>query len=219
MFSCIIKSKISFCTKKEGIKMKRFASIITAIALLLSVAATGTDAAMAKAPKKEEVKYEGDGKVEVEFIGDVQWKKPKVYVKDSSGKKYATKIVKKDDDEIEFRVVKYKNGKKYNFTIKGVKIYGTKSYGTVKGKFTIPKKSSSVSRTKAKKIAINNAVKVYKIKRNTVRDYDIEGDTHNGRAVWEIDFEAKKSNGGWYEYEYVIDRKSGKIIYKEQDFD
>ena len=199
--------------------MKRILSILTAVALVLSMGIATASPSFAKAPSKESVKYEGDGKVEVEFIGDVQWKKARVYVKDTSGKKYRVKVLKKDDDEIEFRVKKYKNGKKYKFTIKGVRLYGTNSYGKVKGKFRIPKKSSSVSRTKAKSIALNNAVNTYNIIKSSVRDYDIEGDVHNGKAVWEIDFEAKKSNGAWYEYEYVIQRSNGKIIYKEQDWD
>ena len=198
---------------------KKITSMITALAVVATMGIATTAPAMAKAPAKEEVKYEGEGKVEVEFVGDVQWKNHKVTVKDTSGKKYGVKIVKKDDDEIEFIVKKYKNGKKYKFWIKGVRQYGNGSYGTVKGSFKIPKKSKTITKAKAKSIAIGNAVKVYKIKKNTVRDYEIEKDTYHGKAVWEVSFDAKKKSGAWCEYEYKINRSSGKILYKEQDYD
>lgn len=198
---------------------KKITSMITAIAVMATMGIMTAAPAMAKAPAKEEVKYEGEGKVEVEFVGDVQWNNHKVTVKDTSGKKYGVEIVKRDDDEIEFIVKKYKNGKKYNFWIKGVREFENGEYGTVKGSFKIPKKSKTISRAKAKSIAINNAVKVYNIKRNTVRDYDIEKDTYHGKAVWEVSFDAKKRSGAWCEYEYKINRSSGKILYKEQDYD
>lgn len=91
----------------------------------------------AKAPKKDDVNYLGSGKVEVEFEDEVDYKNVKVTVKDTSGKKYTTSIVKKDDDEIIFRVKKYVSGKSYNYTISGVREEGTSSYGKVTGKFTI----------------------------------------------------------------------------------
>ena len=198
---------------------KKIMSMVTALAVTATMGIMTAAPAMAKAPAKEEVKYNGEGKVEVEFVGDVQWKNAKVTVKDTSGKKYGVKITKKDDDEIKFTVKKYKYGKKYKFWIKGVREFDSGSYGTVKGSFKIPKKSTTISKAKAKSIAINNAVKTYKIKRNTVRDYDIEKDTFHGKAVWEVSFDAKKKSGAWCEYEYKINRSSGKILYKEQDYD
>ena len=40
----------------------------------------------AAAPQKRSIKYEGYGKVELEFRSKVQWKNAKVTVKDSTGK-------------------------------------------------------------------------------------------------------------------------------------
>ena len=80
---------------------KRFTGVLTALAVFLAMTIQIMPA-MAKTPEKESVKYEGGGRVEVEFYGDVEWKNTKVKVKDTSGKRYKTTIIKYDDDEIEF---------------------------------------------------------------------------------------------------------------------
>ena len=199
-------------------KKKTMSAFISIICVTLTVL-TSTSA-FATTPKKEDVEYKGSGKVEVEFIGNVSWKgTPKVTVKDTSGKTYKTSIISYDNDEIDFKIKSYKTGKKYNFIISKVRKKGTKKYGTVKGSVSIPKKvKKPISKAKAKSIALNHAAKTYKINKSKIYDYGIEKDTYKGKAVWEIDFEAKK-NGKKYSYEYKIQRSSGKILYYEQELD
>lgn len=61
--------------------------------------------------------------------------------------------------------------------------------------------TSTISKTKAKEIVLNHAgVTEY-------FEYESELDTENGVLVYEIDFETRT-----YEYEYVINAKTGKII-------
>lgn len=172
--------------------------------------------AFAAVPDKDEVKYKGSGKVEVEFVQDVKYKNVKVKVKDSNGKAYKTSIVSKDEDDITFKIKDFKNNMKYKVSISGVKKQGTKKYGTFKCSVKIPKASKSISKKKAKSIALSDAVRDYGIKKSTARDFDIESGKYNGTKIWEVEFEAKKS-GKWYDYEYKISKKSGKILYSEQD--
>ena len=91
------------------------------------------------APEIKDVEYEGKGKVEVEFRSkDVQYRKLKVTVKDSSGKTYKVRILGKERDDVDFRIVGYKAGTTYKFTIKGVRRKGEKKYSSLKGKVWIP---------------------------------------------------------------------------------
>lgn len=199
-------------------KMKKVISVILAQICVLTTLFAGT-LAFAAVPKKEEVKYIGSGKVEVEFYGDVSWKgTPKVTVKDASGKVYKTAIVSYDDDEIKFKIKSYKTGKKYTFKISKVRKAGTKKYGTVKGSVSVPKKSNAISKEKAKKIALDHAEKKYGINRSEIYDYDIEKDTYKGNPDWEIEFEAYK-NGKRYSYEYKIHRNTGKILHYHHELD
>lgn len=197
---------------------KRFTGVLTALAVFLAMTIQIMPA-MAKTPEKESVKYEGGGRVEVEFYGDVEWKNTKVKVKDTSGKRYKTTIIKYDDDEIEFKIKKYKKGKTYKFSISKVRRIGTGSYGTVKGKVKIPKEKTSISRSAAKKKAVNHAVSHYNIKKSTIMDLSIEKDHYGGKAVWEIEFDAKKKGNGWCEYDYKISRSSGKILFHDEEYD
>ena len=198
-------------------KMKKMVSIMTALAVCVVMTIASAVPAFAATPSKENVKYEGKGKVEVEFIGDVQWSsKVKVTVKDSKGHKYKVKITERDDDGIEFVVKKFKRGLKYRFTINGVKVYGSDKYGTVKGTFKIAKKAKSITAKKAKSIATKDARSGYNVTK--IRDLEADKDTYRGTKVWEVSFEGKKS-GVWYDYEYQIERSSGKILFSEEERD
>ena len=74
-------------------------------------------------PVIEEVEYKGNGKVEVDFYGKVQYKNPKVVVK-GNGKSYKARITDLDDDDLDFRSSARKPGQKYKFIIKGIKKKG-----------------------------------------------------------------------------------------------
>jgi uncharacterized membrane protein YkoI len=197
-------------TKKKMIK--------AAASLMLAafVAVGFSTPAFAAVPDKDEVKYKGSGKVEVEFEQDVVYKDVKVKAKDSDGKAYKTSIISKDEDDITFKIKDFKNNMKYKISVHGVKKQGTKKYGTFKCTVKIPKASKSISKKKAKSIALSDAVRDYGIKKSTAKNFSIDSDTYKGTKVWEVEFDAKKK-GKWYDYEYQISKKSGKILYSEQD--
>lgn len=115
--------------------MKRSLSLLLAVLLLTLCAAP----ALAAAPKVQKTEYEGNGLVEVEFTTEnVRYKSARVVVKDSAGKKLTTSIVEKERDSITFKVKGLKAGKKYSYTISGVRRGNSGSYGKVKGYFTVP---------------------------------------------------------------------------------
>ena len=168
----------------------------------------------AAAPQKKSIKYEGYGKVELEFRSNVQWKNAKVTVKDSTGKAYSVKILNKDNDEIEFKILQFKQGQKYTCTVSGVRQGRSGSYGKVSGSVTIP--TTKVSESKAVSIALNDAVKKYKIKKADAKGIDLDISRYRGKKVFEIEFRAKK-NGRMYEFEYKVDPATGKILKREID--
>lgn len=168
----------------------------------------------AAAPQKKSIKYEGYGKVELEFRSKVQWKNAKVTVKDSTGKAYSVKILNKDNDEIEFKILQFKQGQKYTCTVSGVRQGRSGSYGKVSGSVTIP--TTKVSESKAVSIALNDAVKKYKIKKADAKGIDLDISKYRGKKVFEIEFRAKK-NGRMYEFEYKVDPATGKILKREID--
>ena len=219
---------------RELVKSLRIA---LALMLGLMVIFTSTISAFAATPATEEIDYEGKGVVDVEFRSNVNWNAPKVTVTDASGKKYTAVIIKKDNDDISFRINNFKTGTKYNFAISGVKKAGTTGYGTINGTVTIPapktvakkttvkttpakKVATTITSAKAKTLAINNAVASYKAIKTTMRDFDVEKDTFRGATVWEVSFEAKRTGlRGIYEFEFKIDAKTGKIVRVEVERD
>lgn len=76
----------------------------------------------------------------------------------------------------------------------------------------IPTKAPTnyIGKDKAKEIAFKHA----KVDAGKVKDLDIELDTDDGRAKYEIDFKV-----GNTEYEYEVDAKTGDIIKSETDWD
>ena len=75
---------------------------------------------------------------------------------------------------------------------------------------TSKNKEEKITADAAKKIALDHA----KLKDTDIFDYDIDLDNENGVLVYEIDFEDKN-----FDYEYVINAKSGEIIYSEKEED
>ncbi len=62
--------------------------------------------------------------------------------------------------------------------------------------------------------ALTVALKDAGLEKSDVHDIDIERETRNGVAVYEVDFE----HDGW-EYDYVINARTGKIIEKHREHD
>lgn len=120
---------------------RRIVAVILTLTMIMSMGAVNTfaaSAASANAPRLEDVDYEGKGKVDVDFYGKVKYRNVKVKVKDTSGKAYTARVTAKDNDEIDFKVIGYKAGKTYKFTISGIKKARASKYTSVKGSFKIP---------------------------------------------------------------------------------
>ena len=218
-----------------GIKKSRMLAMVLCMVMIIGSAIP----AFAAAPAKEAVEYEGKGNVEVEFMSKVAWKNPTVVVTDAAGKTYKATIVKKDNDDIMFKINGYKEGTKYNFTVSGVRKAGTSGYGKVSGTVTIPKAKAQAAKTTkkpavvkpaatakyiaantAKTTAINAAVKNLKAQKATLRDFDVEKDRFRGKVVWEVSFEGKRTGkAGRYDFEYIIDATTGKILRTEVERD
>lgn len=121
--------------------LKRMVAATLALAMVMSVGAVGTFAASGTgtgAPKIEDVDYEGRGQVDVDFYGKVKYRNAKITVKDTAGRNYTARITAKDNDEVDFKVIGYKAGKTYRFTISGIKKSAASKYTSVKGSFKIP---------------------------------------------------------------------------------
>lgn len=198
-------------------KNARLLRLSTVAMLMLSLIITSAASAFAAAPAIKKVDYEGKGKVEVDFGSDVKYKKAKVTVTDTSGTTYKATILNKDEDDLEFKIKNYKSGKKYNFTISGVKEQGTSKYGSVSGTVKIPKATSTkITKSEAIKIATKHAKN--KLGASDFRDKEAEKDRYKGTASWDVDFEAK-INGKWYDFDYDINRSTGKVLHYEYERD
>lgn len=189
--------------------IKRSVVYSLVLAMLLTVGATPTFAASG-APGVEDVEYKGKGVVEVDFYGDVKYKRAKITVKDNKGKKYKARILKRDDDDIKFKIKKYKTGRNYKITISGVKKIGAKKYGKVRTKVKINKAGKYITAAKAKAIALQNAG----LTASQVYGMRVEKDYDDGRYVYEVEFKY-----GWYEYSYEIHATTGRILDKDIEYD
>ena len=92
----------------------------------------------------EEIEYDGKGKFEIDFTSDVKYKKFKLTVKDSKKKAQKVRIIEKDEDELDFRIVNNKPGETYSYKITGIRKKGDKKNTTLTGKVRIPKSIGSV---------------------------------------------------------------------------
>ncbi len=198
---------------EKGMRWLRLpTAVLIALIMVLGLAASP---AFASAPTKEKVNYLGSGKVKVEFLEDVDYRKAKVTVKDTSGKKYKASIYDMDDDELKFRIKKCKEGKTYKFTIKGIRAEYTSKFGKVKGTVKVKKPShgKNISADKAKSIAMNDAAKRYNVSKSEFHYVHVKKDRDDGITVYEVEFRTAT-----YEYSYDISM-SGKILKHDRDWD
>lgn len=190
--------------------LKKVTVWATAATLALGMAVLPASAAAKKAPKIDDVDYSGKSKVKVEFAQKVKYKKTKVQIKDTKGKKYKARIIKKNGDALKFKIRKAKKNRTYTFKVKGVKNIGTSGYTTVKGKVTVPKKNVSradrIGEDRAKEIALNDAG----VSSAEAKMMNVEFDYDDGAAVYEVEFIANNK-----EYEYEIDAVTGDILEKD----
>lgn len=111
---------------------------IIAALIALSAILPAAQPALAASASIKKTEYEGAGRVEIDFRKDVQYKNLKLTVKDSSGKTYAAKVLEKDEDDLTFQVQNVQPGKKYSYTLSGVRAGRSGKYGKVSGKFSVP---------------------------------------------------------------------------------
>lgn len=119
-------------------KMKLKATATLAMSMMLALGLAAAPVSAASAPTIEKTSYEGKGKVEVDFYGDVSYSDTSVTVEDTSGKSYTTSILERGDDDLTFKIKSYKNGKTYKFTINGIRQGYSGDYTSVSGKVKIP---------------------------------------------------------------------------------
>ena len=114
---------------------KRLIAMLLAAVLLMVCAVP----AMAAAPKVKKIEFEGNGVVEVEFTSkNVKYKNPKIAVTDAEANFLSAKIVKKDGDDLTFKVSGLKSGTKYGFAISGLRAGKSGKFDIVNGSFKPP---------------------------------------------------------------------------------
>ena len=118
-----------------------------------------------------------------------------------------------DDDELEFRILNYKAGRTYTYTIVGVRPDGTTAYNRISGKVTIPAKSNNISLAKAKQIA-EAKIKALGFNPSSVTLTKKELDKEDN--VYELEYLHKTSGT---EFEFEINAKTGKILEWDVDYD
>ena len=89
-----------------------------------------------QAPKFRKAEYDSeDLEVEFDFYPYIEYKNPKITIT-YGGKNYAVRIIDRDNDNFTVKVRKLTRGRKYNFTISGIRVKGNTTYTTEKGVFT-----------------------------------------------------------------------------------
>ncbi len=101
----------------------------------------GTVSGSFKTPKSElsvkKAAYDRrDGELELEFYGRVQYKNPKVVIKDTTGKTYTCQISELDRDEMEIGIKGLKSGK-YTVKITGIRLRGDTAYTSITAAFRV----------------------------------------------------------------------------------
>lgn len=94
-----------------------------------------------KTPKSElsvrKAKYDPrDGELELDFYGLVQYKNPRVVIRDAAGKVYACRISELDRDEMEIAVKGLESGK-YTVKIIGIRLKGDTAYTSITASFRV----------------------------------------------------------------------------------
>ena len=129
---------------KQSARINRTLRLLLTLALFAVFTSLLTSTVLA-APKIKELEYEGSGLVDVEFKTDVVCKNLKITVRDADGNTYGTKIKKKESDNLRFKVLSYKSGREYRFTVSGIRAKSEKTYGKIKGTFVIPKRHKGIN--------------------------------------------------------------------------
>ena len=111
--------------------MKKMIAMMTAVLLL-------TVSALAAAPTAERVEYEGNGFVEIDFVGNVSYENPGVTVRDFTGTDYAVTVYEWDDDDLAFRAEGLTPGETYEITVSGIRGGYSGEFGNFTAQITLP---------------------------------------------------------------------------------
>lgn len=112
--------------------MKKLTALVLALLTLFTYTAFADEVLI------EKIVYEGNGRVDVDFVRDVRYDNPRITVQDAEGNGYEAVLREKDDDDLDFRVSNLVPGGEYSFTISGVRSGNSGSYGSVSGSFAVP---------------------------------------------------------------------------------
>lgn len=205
-------------------KARVFGILASAVVAAGAVLPTTTVFA-ASSPVVEKTFYDGNGIVDVDFVGNVQYKNVKVTVKDSSGKSYTTSIYSMDNDDLEFRINNYKAGKTYTYTISGIRNRGQSTYTKVSDQVTIPTTNTAAIIEKTKydgngKVEVDFQSNVWYKNNVKVTVKDNTGKSYTARILDfdddELDFRINNYKAG-KTYTYTISgiRPVGATTYKK----
>lgn len=114
--------------------MKYVMSVVLAAALVVAVAYP----TLAETPAIKKVEYEGYGRVDVEFVRDVEYRNAEVTVSDANGNSYTPILWELDEDDLSFSVENLVEGTEYSFTVSGVRSGYKGEYEAVNGSFVVP---------------------------------------------------------------------------------
>ena len=103
--------------------------------------AYGTVKGTFRTPKHElgvrKAEYDkGDKELELKFYGSVQYKNPKVVIRDAAGKTYSCRITDLDNHEMEIFVKGLRSGK-YTVKISGIRLKGSRNYTSISATFRV----------------------------------------------------------------------------------
>ena len=103
--------------------------------------AYGTVSGTFKTPRSElsvkEAEYDPrDGELDLDFYGRVQYKNPRVVIKDAAGRTYSCRITERDRDGMEIAVKGLASGK-YTVKISGIRLKGDTAYTSITASFRV----------------------------------------------------------------------------------
>lgn len=117
--------------------MKKWIAMILLAAVVLTVPALAFSAVTAPAAQFR-TEYEGRGRVEIDFRGDVMYQNLAVTATDAAGAAQTVTILEVDDDDLTFMIENIQPSAVYTFTVSGVKLPGDADYGSLTGQITTP---------------------------------------------------------------------------------
>jgi len=168
--------------------------------------------------------------LEVDLRTDVDWKSPKITVKDTKGISYRAYLRDRDDDDFDIYIPGVRFGRSYNIKVSGIKKENTRYYKTLNIKVSVP--SYTVSSLKVKDVDYDSDDREldFEFNKSTLRKSgryiivkDAKGNTYstkNSRLYFDDSDECtlkltkRLSQGKRYNYTIVGVKAKGSSSYK-----